>query len=440
MDVIVKGIDVKMINTVHYTLRTTSYTDSRINAVVTYEVYYDRAQGVAYDVELLAPLEGVGKLRQMWRAKIVNLNDGRRLEYDYLKRFYYQTAQTVEAENALINLQEDLTKFLRRDKAVPVREVARGEMRFPGKRLHTLTIWYDAQNFLPVRRDNRDRGNLIRDEFVYHSVNEPLEADHFVLDKPADAIADFNLYPEPPGLPRFECPPDVADPRDGVYVETLKEELKRFVMLNQWEYGPFAPLKLPWLTEMDLSVYRAKSDETSPPLVVPVDSPQQQRTYFFVDYDFLGYVVTGYTQDAYDLSDYTPLPLTAKLSFAELAPLYQAPSFEKDAVIGNFVTSVRSNDTLINNFDMDGKYFDMIVKNFSFHENEGYYLLNIYGKEYWDSVNMEAMFQYVIGGNSYDAHTTPIIIYALNVLKRLGIYRKILMPSYPEEPVASPGD
>jgi hypothetical protein len=426
-----------MINTVHYTLRTTSYTGSRINAVVTYEVYFDRGRGVAYDVELQTPATGTTNLQQMWRAKIVNLNEGRRWEYDYLKRIYYQTAQTVKVENALINLQEDLTKFIRRDKAVPVPEVARGQVRYPGKRLATLTIWYDTQNYLPVRRENRDRGNLIRDEFVYHSLNEPLAAERFALDKPADAIADFNLFPEPPGLPRFECPVDADNPQNGIYLETLKEELQRFVMLNQWEYGPFAPLKLPWLTPMTLSVYRAKSEEISPPLIVPVDSPEQRRTYFFIDYDFLGYVVTGYTQDPYDLSGYTQLALTDTLTFRELAPLYQAPSYEKEAVISNFVTSIQSNDTLINNFDMGGKYFDLVVKNFSFHENEGYYLLNIYGKEYWDSVNMEAMFQYVVGGNAHDAHATPIIIYALNVLKRLGIYRNILMPSYPEEPVGA---
>jgi hypothetical protein len=428
-----------MISTVHYTLRTTSLTGNRINAVVTYDVYYDRAQGIAYEVELQAhPEANAPNLERMWQAKIVNLNEGRRLEYDYLKRIYYQTAQTIKVESALINLQEDLTKFLRRDKAVPVQELSSGNVRYPGKRIATLTIWYDSKNFLPLRRENRERGHLIRDEFIYHSLNEPLTEDCFTLPKPAEAIADFNLYPEPPALPRFECPVDANDPQNGVYVETLKAEIQRFVMLNQWEYGPFATLKLPWLTELTLSVYRAKADVTSPPLVVVVDTPEQKRTYFFIDYDFLGYVVTGFTQDPYDLSPYNQLSLTATLSFEELAPLYQAPSFEKEAVISNFVTSVQSNDYLINTFDLGGKYFDLIVKNFSFHENEGYLLLNLYGKEYWDNANMEAMFQYVVTGQMYDAHTTPIIIYALNVLKRLGIYRNVLMPSYPEEPATTP--
>jgi hypothetical protein len=429
-----------MINTVHYTLKTTSFTSNHINAAVTYEVYYDRAQGIAYHVELREYLrEGSVNPQLRWQAKIVNSNEGRRLEYDYLKRIYYRTAQTVKVESALINLQEDVTKFVRRNQAVPVRELDNAGIRYPGKRLATLTIWYDAQQFLPIRRENREQEHLVRDEFVYHSINEPLAPELFTLEKPADAIADFNLYPEPPTLPRFECPPDANDPQYGIYLETFIAELQRFVMLNQWEYGPFATLKLPWLTEMPLTIFRAKNVETSPPLVGLVDPPLQNRTYFFIDYDCLGYVVTGFTQDPYHLGGYNQLPLPATLSFVELAPLYQAPSFEKEAVVSNFVTSVQSNDYLINLFEMGGKYFDLIVKNFSFHENEGYLLLNLYGKEYWDSVNMEAMFQYVISGQMHDAHITAIIIYALNVLKRMGIYRDVLMPSYSEEPITAPG-
>ncbi|MGD8401614.1 MAG: hypothetical protein PVH64_11900 [Bacillota bacterium] len=425
-----------MINTVHYSLRTASFTGNRLNAVVTYEVYYDRARGIVYNVGLQAyPREGAANLELIWQAKIVNLNEGRRLEYDFLKRIYYQTAQTVKVESALINLQEDLTKFVRCNQAKPVKELDSAGIRYPGKRLATLTIWYDAQQFLPVRRENRERGHLIRDEFVYHSINEPLAPELFTLERPTDAIADFNLYPEPPTLSRFECPPDANDPQYGIYLETFIAELQRFVMLNQWEYGPLATLKLPWLTEMPLTIYRAKNAETLPPLVGVVDPPLQNRTYFFIDYDFLGYVVTGFTQDPYNLDEYKQLPLSATLSFTELAPLYQAPSLEKEAAVNNFVTSVRSNDYLINTFEMGGKYFDLIVKNFSFHENEGYLLLNLYGKEYWDSANMEAMFQYVVSGRMHDAHTTAIIIYTLNVLKRMGIYRNVLMPSYPEEPL-----
>jgi hypothetical protein len=425
-----------MINTAHYTLRTTSLTSNRLNALVSYEVHYDRSQGIAYEVELQArPEANAAKLERMWRAKIVNRNEGRRQEYDMLKRIYYQTAQTVKVEAALTNLQEDLTKFLRRPAALPAQELAIGNIRYPGKRIATLTIWYDPKHFLPIRRENRERGNLIVDEFIYHSLNKPLGGQLFNLPKPAEAIADFDLYPEPPGLPRFECPSDAASPQNGVYVATLIEEIRRFVILNQWEYGPFATLKLPWGTELSLQVYRAKTAEGAPPLIVTVDTPRRDRTYFFIDYDFLGYVVTGFTQDPYDLSQYNQLAINAAFSLQELAPLYQDPSFEKEAVISNFVTSVQSNDFLINTFDMGGKYFDLIIKNFSFHENEGYLLLNIYGKEYWDSANLEAMFQYVSSGQMFDAHTTPIIIYALNVLKRLGIYRSVLMPIYPEEPM-----
>ena len=63
-------------------------------------------------------------------------------------------------------------------------------------------------------------------------------------------------------------------------------------------------------------------------------------------------------------------------------------------------------------------------QNFSFSENEGYLLLNVYGKEYWDNANLESMFNFVVTGRMVDAHTTPIMIYALNTMKRLGIPRR----------------
>lgn len=113
-------------------------------------------------------------------------------------------------------------------------------------------------------------------------------------------------------------------------------------------------------------------------------------------------------------------------------PLYAAPSSEKEFVVNNFVISVQSNDFFINAFDMGGKTFELIIKNFSFHENEGYLLLNVYGKEYWDNANLEAMFNFVATGQMVDAHTTPIIIYALNTLKRMGIFQEVTMPVFTE--------
>lgn len=430
-----------MLTTVHYTLRTTSITGQMTNGIVTYEVYFDRARGIAYDVELQGLLgASVPNQQQAWRAKIVNQNEGRRQEYDCLKRIYYQTLQTVKVESALYNLQEDLMKFLQSSEAVSVSDTTVGNVRYPGKRLNTLTIWYDPQQNLPIRRENRERGNLIIDEFVYHSLNEPLPGELFVLPKPADAIANFDLYPEPPYLPRFEFVPDANSPQYGVYVETLLEEVRRFVIQNQWEYGPFATIKLPWLTRMPVTVYRGRVDQVFPPLVVVVEAPQQGPTYFSVTYDFLGYVVAGFTQNPLDLSGYNQLPIMTELYLEELVPLYQAPSFEKEFVTQNFVKSVQSNDSFINAFEMGGKTFDLVIKNFSFHENEGYVLLNVYGKEYWDNANIESMFNFVITGQMADAHTTPIIIYALNSMKRLGIYREILMPVYPDLPIERPID
>jgi len=407
-----------------------------VNAVVTYDVYYDRSRGIAYDVKLQGFIrENTPEQEWIWRAKIVNQNEGRRQEYDYLKRIYYQTPQTVKVERALYNLQEDLTKFLQNSAAVPEADTVVGGVSYPGKRLYTLSIWYDPQRNLPIRRENRDRGNLIIDEFSYHSVNEPLPGDLFELPKPAEAIADFDLYPEPPLLSRFEFVPDANNPQYGVYLTTLIEAIRRFVILNQWEYGPFATIRLPWLTAMPVTVYRANVEGMVPPLVVMVEPPQQEPAYFSVSYDFLGYVVTGFTQDPLDLSGYSRLPLTAEIFLEELAPLYQAPSFEKEFVIFNFINSVQSNDFFINAFAMGGQQFDLVIKNFSFHENEGYILLNVYGKEYWDNANIEAMFNFIVTGQMADAHTTPIIIYALNSMKRLGIYREVLMPSYPDQPV-----
>jgi hypothetical protein len=426
-----------MFNTVHYTLRTTSLTLRRVNAVVTYDVFYDGAWGIAYDAELHAPPEEtVTELQLMWRAKIVNQNEGMRLEYDCLKRIYYRTLQTIKVESALYNLKEDLTKFLNSAAAVPIDPMTIGNIPYPGKRLYTLTIWYDPERNLPMRRENRDRGHLIVDEFVYHSVNEPLPEERFELPKPAEAIADFDLYPNPPYLPRFETPPDAESPQYGVYVETLLAEIRRFATLNQWEYGPFATIRLPWLTEMPARIYRGRTDNVFPPLVVVVEAPGQEPTDFQISYDFLGYVVTGFTMGAYDLSQYNELPITASLRLEELVPLYAAPSFEKEFVVHNFVTSVQSNDFFITAFDMENKPFDLVIKNFSFHENEGYLILNVYGKEYWDNANIESMFNFVVTGQMADAHTTPIIIYALQSLKRLGIYREVVMPVFKDLPVA----
>lgn len=418
-----------MLNSFHYTLKTSSLTGDFINAVVTYEVYFDIKRGIAYQVELQTPVNRLSRsLETVWRAKIVNDMRGYRVEYDVLRRIYYQTPQTIQVESALVKLQEDLVKFLRTDQGTVVGDLNIDRKQYHGYRLNTLTIWFDPERFIPIRRENTDRGNLIIDEFEYHSLNEPISAEVFLLPKPSDAVADFNLYPEPPFLPRFET--NSEKPQSGVYVATLLEEIKRHVILNQWEYGPFSTIKLPWLTDMKVTIYRGKNAAIHPPLVVIFDVPGQGPAYFFVAYDFLGYVVTGFTQDPFDLNNYERLPITASVRLEELVPLYAGPSPEKDYIVANFITSAQSNDTFIEAFDMGGKRFDMVLKNFSFHENEGYFLLNVYGKEYWDNANMEAMFNYVTTGQMADAHTTPIIIYALNTLKRLGIYREVLMPVY----------
>lgn len=420
-----------MLNTVHYTLRTSSATGDFINAAVTYDVYYDRERGIAYQVELQAPVTELSRdLETAWRANILNDNDDRRFEYDILQRIYYQTRQTIRVERSLYNLREDLRKFLENEAAVQVGSLIIEGREYPGYRINTLTIWYDPDQYLPVRRQNLDRGNIITDEFTYHSINTPLPAEIFTLPKPAEAIADFNLYPEAPTLPRFE---NVTEsPQYGVYVNTLLEEIKRYVIQNQWEYGPFSTIKLPWLTEMPVTIYRRRTTEVFPPLIVTFDVPAQGRTYFFITYDFLGYVVTGFTQDFFDLTEYEALPITASVMLEEFVPLYAAPSSEKEFVVNNFVISVQSNDFFINAFNMGGRTFDLIIKNFSFHENEGYLLLNVYGKEYWDNANLEAMFNFVATGQMADAHTMPIIIYALNTLKRMGIYREVTMPIFTE--------
>ncbi len=422
-----------MLNTFHYTLRTSSQTGGFINAAVRYDVYYDMNRGISYYVELQAPLNETSRsLQTVWRARIVNEARDRRLEYDELQRIYYQTRQTIQVESALYKLQEDLMEFLRTNQGIPVDDLNMDGKQYPGYRLNTLTIWYDPENFVPIRRENLDRGNLIIDQFTYHSINESINPEVFMLPKPAEAVADFNLYPEAPVLPRFDTVTDAESPQAGVYVETLLNAIKRHVILNQWEYGPFSTIKLPWLTDMKVTIYRGITPELRPPLVVVFEVPELGPVYFLVTYDFLGYVVTGFTENPYDVSRYELLPITATVRLEELVPLYAAPSPEKEFVISNFIISAQSNDTFINAFDMGGKTFPMIIKNFSFHENEGYFIMDVYGKEYWDNANMEAMFNYVISGQMADAHTTPVIIYAVNTLKRLGIYREISMPQYRE--------
>lgn len=428
-----------MLTSVQYTLLTTSTTGSFVNARVRYDVKYDNIRGIAYNVELQSPVSPIDRqLQIVWKASIVNLIAGDlRLEYDILKRIYYQSRQTIKVESALYQLQEDLTMFLQTTNKTQVADIVIQDRRYPGYRLHTLTIWYDPELNLPVRRLNQDRGNQILDEFFYQSINQPIPENEFQLPKPAEAIADFDLYPEAPTLPRFEIVPDGQSPQYGVYVLTLIQEIKRFTIQNQWEYGPFATIILPWLTDMPVTIYKRASENVFPPLIATVETPNYPRTYFFITYDFLGYVVTGTSQTPFNLSDYNALPIQATMRLEEFVPLYQSPSDEKDFVIQNFVISLQSNDFFINAFDMGGKYFDMVIKNFSFHENEGYYILNVYGKEYWDNVNMEAMFNFVVSGQLTDAHTTPIIIYATNTLKRLGIYRNVLMPVYTESPPSS---
>ena len=287
---------------------------------------------------------------------------------------------------------------------------------------------------LPILRINLDRGSQIQDEFTYLTVNQPLPAAVFELPKPAEAIADFNLYPEAPTLPRFELYPDRDNPQYGIYVSTLLEQMKRHIIENQWEFGPFSTIKLPWLTEMPVTIYLAKSPSKVPPLVVVFQVPQGGKTYFFVTYDFLGYVVTGQTQTDFDLKDYEQLPINTSVMLRDFVPLYAGPSLEKEFVVNNFIKSVQSNDTFINSFDLGGRLFDLTIKNFSFNDNEGYLILNVYGKEYWDNANMEAMYNFVVTGQMVDAHTTGIMIYTLNTIKRMGIYETILMPKYVEIP------
>lgn len=453
-----------MFNTMHYTLRTTSMTGTLTNAVATYDVFFDAARGIAYEVVLQAPPIFIEEAAQLppaseaaqavaglpatgiapqplltwWNAKIVQYVGDKRLEYDMLKRIYYQTRQTIQVESALFKLQEDVTKFLEAG-ATRVEPFVSGGVSYPGYRLYTLTIWIDPQTRLPVRRVNMDRGYAIIDEFSYHSLNQPLPPEVFQLPKPAEAIADFDLYPDLPTLPRFEVVEDADNPQYGIWVQTLMEEIKRHTILNQWEYGPFATIDLPWLTPLTVEIYRARMENVFPPIVVAVNAPMYPTNFFLISYDFLGYVVAGHTDEQdYDLSQYERLPIEATMMLEDLVPLYQSPSFEKQFVINNFVTSVQANDFFINAFNMGGQSFDLVIKNFSFHENEGYLLLNVYGKEYWDNANMEAMFNFIVTGRMVDAHTTPITIYALNVMKRLGIYVRILMPVYEEIPVPEP--
>lgn len=420
---------------IHYSLETRSYSGELINLLVTYDVYYDSTKGISYEVELLAPPDETSpELVTRWRAKIFNDIGLKRLEYDYLQRIYYRSSQTIEVEKALYNLREDVSKFLDSDKLQPVEDQVLGGKSYPGYNLYTLTIWYDPDTYLPVKRINQASGGIVVDEFTYYSEDQPLPPEVFELPKPPEAIADFDLYPEAPSLPRFEEVKDADDPEYGVYVYTLLEEIKRHVILNQWEYGPFSTIKLPWLTDMSASIYRAQREDVYPPLVVTFDVPNMGRAYFFVAYDFLGYVVVGYSDTDYDLSNYTKLPVTRTVKLIDLVPLYAEPSDEKRSIIYNYMTSLKSNDFFITAFDMGDKYFDLIIKNFSFHENEGYYLLNVYGKEFWDSLNIEAMFNYVIGGQLTDAHILPVLVYQNNTIKRLGIYKRVQMPDYEEIP------
>lgn len=451
-----------MINRMNYTLRTISMSGVFINAITTFNVFYDSSIGIAYEVRLEAPefpfdqaapttpiVEGaIGtatgvaqtpipptQLLTWWQAKIVNYVEPRRLEYDLLKRIYYQTRQIIDVERPLYNLQEDIRQFLAAN-PVPVEPIVIDGQRYPGYQLYTLTIWIDPVNMIPVRRLNRDRGFTITDEFTYHSLNAPLPEEVFLLPKPTEAIADFDLYPEEPTLPRFEVVTE--EPQDGVWVNLLIEQLKRFIILNQWEFGPFATVDLPWLTEMPVAIYRGRNLNTFPPLIVTVTPPLTPMYYFLVSYDFLGYVVTGSTNNEYDLSGYERLPITASMMLRDLVPLYQSPSYEKAWVVKNFVVSVQSNDFFINAFRMGGKTFDMLVKNFSFEENEGYLLLNTYGKEYWDNANMESMFQFIVTGRLVDRFTTPIMVYSGNVFKRLGIFTPVTMPVYEQLPAGEP--
>ena len=374
------------------------------------------------------------QLSTIWRARIVNYIGQLRLEYDILKRIFYRTRQIIDVESPLYQLQEDIRKFLAAAPQ-PVEPMSYGGKTYPGYRLNTLTIWIDPDWLIPIRRVNNDRGYNIIDDFVYQSINSPLPAEVFVLNKPAEAIADFNLYPEAPSMSRFNTILEQDEvPQYGIYVQTLLNEIKHQTLLNQWLFGPFATILLPWLVEMPVTIYRNTERQVTPPIVVAVEAPRQGTTYFLISYDFLGYVVTGHTTSPYDLNGFEQLPINASLTLRDFVPLFQAPSFEKQWVVDNFITSVQSNDYFINIFRMGGKTFDMTINNFSFHDNEGYLLLNVYGKEYWDNANLEAMFNFITTGNMVDAHTTPIQIYSLNAFKRLGIFQRIRMPIYQQVP------
>lgn len=418
-----------MLQSVQYTLRTQSLTNELLNAEATYDVSYDSSQGIAYDVVLRSPSAGAdSELVTEWHARIVNRINQERLEYDLIKKIYYRSRQTILVESALFKLQEDLLKFLGAEGTTGAESIQINGQSYPGFRQNTLTIWIDPVNFLPMHRENLDRGNVIRDEFAYTSINQPLPAILFDLPKPEEAIADFDLYPEPPILPLFTCVTE--QPVAGVYVGVLIEEIKRQIIQNEWEYGPFSTIKLPWQTDMAVRVYRGRTPDIVPPLVVMLEVPGQGRVYFTVSYSYLGYVVSGFTPDSYDLTQYEELPIRAVLRLEDFVPIYAAPSPEKDFVVANFIKSVQSNDYFINAFNMGGKAFEMLIKNFNFNENEGYLLMDVYGKEYWDNANTEAKFNYVVTGQMADAHTTPTMIYALNSMKRLGIHKEVQMPVY----------
>jgi hypothetical protein len=133
---------------------------------------------------------------------------------------------------------------------------------------------------------------------------------------------------------------------------------------------------------MPTTIYRAQAKgETDPLLVVVIENSQIERPYVLIGVDTLDYVVMGFL-DEYDLGKYERLPLSAVLYLDEPIPLYVAPSLEKEMVVDNFIRSVQWNDTFLNDFAMNDKTFELVVKNFSFNDNEGYVLLNVYGKEY----------------------------------------------------------
>ena len=129
-----------MLSSVHYQLKTTSQTENMVNAIVTYDVYYDINQGIAYEVELKAPATDiVGETPTIWHAKIVNDQMEKRLEYDLLQRIYYQTKQTIKVESALYNLQDDLRKFLASSNVKPIGEITgRGWRQIPGLQVEYL--------------------------------------------------------------------------------------------------------------------------------------------------------------------------------------------------------------------------------------------------------------------------------------------------------------